>query len=108
MTAQLTSESSSAFVQVVNKAATTVSVNTSGPSTYGDSVTITATVPTGVTGTITFTNGTLALGSGTIISGTVSVATSALPPTSDLITPTYTRASNYNSTVATVTQTFST
>src|SRR5260370_30195078 len=105
MTAQLTSESSSAFVQVVNKAATTVSVNTSGPSTYGDSVTITATVPAGVTGTITFTSGTLTLGSGTITSGTVSVTTTSLPSPRHLITATYSGDANYHSAIGTLTQT---
>jgi hypothetical protein len=105
ITAQLNSDSSSVLVQVVNKANPTVTVNTSGPSTYGDSVTITATVPAGVTGTVTFTSGTLTLGSGTIASGTVSITTSALLPPSDLITATYSGDANYNSAVGTVTQT---
>src|SRR6202023_3074676 len=105
ITAQLNSDSSNVLVQVVNKATPTVTVNTSGPSNYGDSVTITATVPAGATGTITFTSGTLTLGSGNITSGTVSVATTALPPPSDLITATYSGDANYNSAVGTVTQT---
>ena len=105
MTAQVNSDSSSVLVQVVNKAPTTVSVSTSGPSTYGDPVTITATVPAGVTGTITFTSGTLTLGSGTVNSGVVSITTSILPPTSDLITATYGGDANYSSAVGTVTQT---
>jgi hypothetical protein len=105
ITAQLNSDSSSVLVQVVNKATPTVTVNTSGPSTYGDSVTITATVPAGVTGTITFTSGTLTLGSGTISSGTVSITTSALPAPSDVITATYSGDGNYNSATGTVTQT---
>jgi hypothetical protein len=105
ITAQLNSDSSAVLVQVVNKAATTVSVNTSGPSTFGDTVTITATVPAGPTGTITFTSGGLTLGTGTISSGTVSITTSALPPTSDVITATYSGDANYNSAVGTVTQT---
>src|SRR5260370_38322071 len=96
MTAQLTSESSSAFVQVVNKAATTVSVNTSGPSTYGDSVTITATVPAGVTGTIPFTSGTPPLGSRTIASGTLSAPTTALRSPSRLFPPTHTAHPRYH------------
>jgi hypothetical protein len=105
ITAQLNSDSSAVLVQVVNKATPTVTVNTSGPSTYGGPVTITATVPAGVTGTITFTSSTLTLGSGTITSGTVSVTTSALPAPSDLITATYGGDANYNSAVGTVTQT---
>jgi hypothetical protein len=105
ITAQLNSDSSPVLVQVVNKANPTVTVNTSGPSTYGDSVTITATVPAGVTGTITFTSGTLTLGSGTISSGTVSITTTALTAPTDLITATYSGDANYNSAVGTVTQT---
>jgi hypothetical protein len=105
ITAQLNSDSSNVVVQVVNKANPTVTVNTSGPSTYGDSVTITATVPAGVTGTIIFTSGSLTLGSGTITSGTVSITTTALPPPSDIITATYSGDANYNSAVGTVTQT---
>ena len=105
ITAQLNSDSSSVLVQVVNKANPTVTVTTSGPSTYGDSVTITASVPAGVTGTITFTSGTLTLGSGTISSGTVSITTTALAPPSNLITATYNGDANYNSATGTVTQT---
>jgi hypothetical protein len=105
ITAQLNTDSSSVLVQVVNKATPTVTVNTSGPSTYGDPVTITATVPAGVTGTITFTSGTVTLGSGTISSGTASITTSALPAPSDVITATYSGDGNYNSATGTVTET---
>jgi len=105
ITAQVNSDSSAVLVQVVNKANSTVTVVTSGPSTYGDPVTITATVPAGVTGTITFTSGGLTLGSGTISSGTVSITTSALLPPSDVITATYSGDANYNSATGTVTQT---
>jgi hypothetical protein len=105
ITAQLNSDSSPVLVQVVNKASPAVTVNTSGPSTYGDPVTITATVPSGVTGTITFTSGTVTLGSGTITSGSVSITTSALPAPSDLITATYSGDAHNNSATGTVTQT---
>ena len=105
MTAQVNSDSSPVLVQVVNKASPAVTVNTSGPSTYGDSVTITATVPAGVTGTVTFTSGTLTLGSGTISSGTVSITTTALPAPSDLITATYSGDAHNNSATGTMTQT---
>jgi hypothetical protein len=106
ITAKFNSNSSSVLVQVVNKANTTVTATTSPrPSTYGQSVTITASVPSGVTGTITFTSGSLSLGSGTITSGSVSVTTTALTVPSDLITATYSGDGNYNSAVGTTTQT---
>jgi hypothetical protein len=105
ITAQYNSNTSSVLVQVVNKANTSVTVTTTpGQSTYGQTVTITASVPSGVTGTIAFTSGSLSLGSGTITSGSVSVTTSALTPPSDLITATYSGDGNYNSAVGTATQ----
>jgi hypothetical protein len=105
ITAHYNSNKSPVLVQVVNKATPTVNVVTSGPSTYGDTVTITASVPTDATGTIVFTSGTLSLGSGTIAGGTVSVTTTLLSPPSDLITATYSGDGNYNSAVGTTTQT---
>jgi hypothetical protein len=106
VTAQYNSDTSNVVVQVVNKATTTVAVTTSpNPSTFGGSVTITASVPAGVTGTITFTSGTLALGSGTIASGAASITTTLLTPPSDVITATYNGDTNYNSAVGTATQT---
>jgi hypothetical protein len=106
ITAQFNSDTSNVVVQVVNKATPTVTVTTSpNPSTFGGSVTITGTVPSGVTGTITFTSGTVTLGSGTITSGTVSITTTLLTPPSDIITATYSGDSNYNSTTGTATQT---
>jgi hypothetical protein len=106
VTAQYNSDTSNVVVQVVNKAASTVTVTTSpNPSTFGGAVTITASVPAGVTGTITFTSGTLSLGSGTIASGAASVTTTLLTPPSDVITATYNGDANYNSAVGTATQT---
>jgi len=106
ITAQYNSDTSNVVVQVVNKATPTVTVTTSpNPSTFGGSVTITASVPAGVTGTITFTSGTLSLGSGTIVSGAASVTTTLLTPPSDVITATYNGDANYNSAVGTATQT---
>jgi hypothetical protein len=104
ITAQYSFNSSSILDQVVNKATPVVSVATSGPSTYGNTVTITASVQSGATGTIVFTSGALILGSGTISGGAVSVTTSLLTPPSDLITATYSGDSNYNSAAGTTTQ----
>jgi hypothetical protein len=104
ITAKFGSDTSNVIAQVVNKATPAVTVTTSGASTFGGSVTITASVPSGVTGTITFTSGSLSFGSGTIASGTVSVTTTVLAPPSDVITATYGGDSNYNSATGTVTQ----
>ncbi len=93
------------LTQVVNKATPTVTVATSGPSTYGNPVTITAMIPSGPTGTITFTSGGTTLGTGTISNGAVSITTSALPTGSDPITATYNGDSNYTSATGTTTQT---
>jgi len=106
ITATFGSDTSNVVTQVVNKATPIVTVGASpNPSTFGGSVTIAATVPSGVTGTITFTSGTLALGSGTIASGTVSVTTTLLAPPTDVITATYSGDTNYNPATGTVTQT---
>jgi hypothetical protein len=106
ITAQVNSDTSNIVVQVVNKATPTVTVASSpNPSTFGGSVTITASVPTGATGTITFTSGALPLGSGIISSGTVSVTTTSLTAPSAVITATYSGDATYNSATGTTTQT---
>ncbi len=105
ITAKFGPDTSNVLVQVVNKATPTVTVTTSPqPSTYGDTVTITASVPAGATGTIIFTSGSLALGTGTVTSGSASVTTTALTPPSDLIVATYSGDSNYTTAVGNVTQ----
>lgn len=95
------------LTQTVNKATPTVAVTTSGPSTYGSPVTITATVPTGTTGTITFVSGGVTLGSGTIVAGSVAITTSLLPIGTDTITASYGGDSNDNTATGTTTQTVS-
>ena len=94
------------LIQVVNKATPTVTVTTSGASTYGDSVTITATVVAGATGTVTFTSGGVTLGSASLNgSGIASITTTALPVGSDSITASYPGDGNYNQANGSVTQT---
>ncbi len=89
----------------VTKITPTVTVTTSGPSTYGSPVTITASVPAGTTGTVTITSGGVTLGSGTVSSGgTVTVTTSSLPAGTDTITASYGGDSNNNSATGTTTQ----
>jgi hypothetical protein len=62
-------------------------------------------LPNNVTGTVTFANGTTALGTSTVINGVATLATSTLPLGSDPLTATYNGDGNFNSSVATVTQT---
>jgi uncharacterized protein YhjY with autotransporter beta-barrel domain len=83
---------SSGITQIVNKATATVNVASSAnPSTFGQSVTFTATVlGSSPTGTVTFTNNGAPLGSGTISGGQATFTTSSLPVgAGQLITATY-------------------
>lgn len=99
------SANSPIVTQVVTKTTPTLSVTTSGPSTYGQTVTITANLTLGTTGTVTFTSGGVTLGSDTVKgSGTASITTTALPAGSDTITGTYSGDNNYNQATATTTQ----
>jgi len=85
----------------------TISVASSGsPSTYGNSVTFTATVTSGDTNTVTFYNGSTSLGTATPASGKATLATSSLPAGSDSITAKIASGGNYNSaTSSAITQT---
>jgi hypothetical protein len=99
---------SSTLTQTVNKAATSVVLaSNSNPSTYGGSVTFTATMtPSAATGTVTFKDGGTTLGTGTLSSGTTTYSTSALKPGRHSITAVYGGDTNYNtSTSSTLTQT---
>ena len=97
--------------QTVNKATPSVAVSTSGPSTFGGTVTITATVAavtagaTAPTGTVTITSGGTTIGSGTVsATGTVSVTTTTLPTGPDTITANYGGDNNYNTNSGTTNQ----
>ncbi len=97
--------STATLTQTVNKATPIVTVATSGQSTYGASVTITASVPPGPTGTITFSSGGVQLGLGNLTPlGTVSIATTALPVGTDTITANYSGDDNNNSSQGNATQ----
>jgi hypothetical protein len=93
------SSTSSTLTQTVNKANTTVTLASSAnPSTYGASVTFTATVsPSAATGTVTFKDGSATLGTGTLSSGKATFSTSTLTAGSHSITAAYGGATNYNS-----------
>ena len=96
---------STAVSQVVNLASSTVALASSlNPSTFGASVTLTATVTSGATGTVTFHDGTTSLGSGTISSGVATLTTSSLAAGTHSITAQYGGDSNYNGTTSSVTQ----
>jgi hypothetical protein len=88
---------SPALTQTVNKAASSVTVTSSlNPSTYGASVTFTATVTgTGATGTVTFYDGTTELGTGGLSNGTASYSTSSLAGGTHAITAVYGGDGNY-------------
>jgi hypothetical protein len=89
---------SPALSQVVNKATTTTSVNSSAsPSTFGTSVTFTANVtPSTATGTVTFMDGTLSLGSGTLTGGQATFSTANLTGGTHSITAVYGGDTNYS------------
>src|SRR5208282_265327 len=81
------SATSSTITQVVNQATPTISVSSSGsPSTYGSSVTFTATVPGGDTNTVTFYSNGSSIGTATPSGGTATLSTSSLAVGSDSIT----------------------
>ena len=65
---------------------------------YGDSVTLTATLTGGnvpPSGTVTFRNGGTSIGTGTLTGGVATLTTTSLPAGSDSLTATYTGDSNY-------------
>src|SRR5208283_4166499 len=91
------------LTQTVNKANTTVTLASStNPSTYGSSVTFTATVtPTTATGTVTFMEGSATLGTGTISAGKATFSISTLAVGSNSITASYGGDTNDNSSAST-------
>ena len=99
---------SSAITQTVNKATPTLSVASSkNPSNYGDSVTFTATISSGLTGnTLTFYDGSTSLGTGTISGTTATLTTTTLAVGSHSITVKWAGNTNYSAvTSSAITQT---
>lgn len=85
---------------------TTTSLNSSSnPSSFGQSVTFTATVnpqsPSMPTGTITFSDGSTQLGQAAVSSGSASLTTSAMALGSHSITASYSGDSNFGGSVST-------
>ncbi|MGA3093578.1 MAG: Ig-like domain repeat protein [Terriglobales bacterium] len=98
------SSTSSALTQTVNKATPTVTLTSSAnPSTYGSSVTFTATLSISTaTGTVTFKNGSTTLGTGTVSSGKATFSISTLAVGSNSITAAYGGDANDNSSTSSV------
>ena len=88
---------SAALAQTVNKAASSVTlVSSANPSTYGQSVTFTATVsPAAPTGTVQFLDGTTSLGTVTVTGGSASLAISTLAVGAHSITAVYSGDANH-------------
>ena len=86
----------------VNKATPTLSVATSGtPSTYGGSVTFTASISSGPSGTVTFYDGGASIGTGNLSGTTATLTTTSLGAASHTITAGWAGSSNYNSVTST-------
>src|SRR6185369_10745821 len=96
------SSTSTQLSQDVTKASSTVAlVSSLNPSTFGASVTLTATVTSGTTGTVTFLEGATTLGTGTISNGIATLTTSSLTGGPHTITAQYSGDSNYNGSTST-------
>jgi len=92
--ANLTTSTSAVLTQTVNPAATTTTlVSNLNPSTYGQSVSMTATVqpPSGssATGTVTFLDGTTSLGTATLTNNTAQLTLASLAGGTHSITAAY-------------------
>jgi len=84
------------FALQLNANVPTLTVTTSGtPSSYGKSVTFTARISSGPTGTLTFQNGTASIGTGTINGTTATLTTSRLGAGSHTITANWPGNSSY-------------
>jgi hypothetical protein len=91
-----TGATSGPIFQQVSVASSTISVGTSGsPSIYGGSVTFTATLPSGASGTVTFYDANTSIGTGTISGTTATFTTSSLTAGSHSITAGWTGNTNY-------------
>ena len=84
------------YVPTVGTLASTTTLTTSAAnSSYNTSVTFTATVTNGATGTVTFKDGTTTLGTGTVSNGTATYTTSTLTIGSHSISAVYGGDGNY-------------
>jgi hypothetical protein len=89
--------------QVVNRAVSTTLVSSSSnPSAFAGSVTFTATINSGATGTITFSDGATILGTVSVSNALATFATSALATGSHPITASYSGDANFNPSTSSV------
>lgn len=109
--ANLSGITSAVLSQVVNGASTTTAVSSSAnPATFGQGVTLSASIQTAfggsATGTVTFLDGTVSLGTATVSSNAAQLAVSSLSAGSHSITSKYNGDANFSgSTSAALTQT---
>jgi hypothetical protein len=93
---------SGSVILTVNKAAPTLTVATSGtPSNYGATVTFTATISSGPTGSVTFYDGGVSIGTGTISGTTASYTTSSLAAGAHTMSAGWAGNTNYSSIAST-------
>jgi len=91
------SSTSPAINQTVDVASGGVALGSSlNPSSYGDPVTLTATVASDASGSITFMDGAATLGSGTIVTGAATFTTASLAVGSHDITAMYAGDANHS------------
>ena len=89
-TNDLTSTSSAVSQQVSQANSQTVLTSSLNPSTFGATITLTATVtPAAATGTVTFKDGTTSIGTGTLSSGVATLAIATLSTGSHSLTASY-------------------
>jgi hypothetical protein len=100
-----TSSMSSTTTLVVNKASTTTSLTASpNPASFGQTVTLTATVsPSTATGTVSFFDGVTLLGTATLSSGTATLSSSAFSVSSHSLTAIYAGNSNFTGSTSSTT-----
>jgi hypothetical protein len=103
-TPDFASSASATLTQVVGKAATTTSSGSNAnPSTYGQTVAISASVFTAFgnpTGTVTFTDGATLLGAAPVINGVATLTTSTLSTGNHSIVATYSGDADFAGSVA--------
>lgn len=98
--ANLITSTSTVFTEMVNLLPTTTTVASSlNPATFGQAVTLTATVQAGsgvsVAGTITFLDGSLGLGTVTVANSSAQLTTSTLAPGAHTLTAVYNSNGNF-------------
>ncbi len=92
------------LVQTVKQTPSIALTSSANPSSVNQSVTFTATLPSAVTNTVTFTDGATTLGTVTVTSGVATVTTLSLTAGSHTITATYNGDGTYGPATTNLTQ----